>query len=86
MLTQTCGPLGGCALTWSAFGLADVNHDGFPDVLWVNPKTGALQAWLLNGTTRPAGTQPISQPCPACTQAAPPVGILRDLRITPQVL
>jgi hypothetical protein len=86
VLTQTCGPLGGCALTWSAFGLADVNHDGFPDIVWVNPKTGGLKAWLLNGTTRPAGTQPISRPCPACTQAAPPVGILRDLRITPQVL
>jgi hypothetical protein len=86
VLTQTCGPLGGCALTWSAFGLADVNHDGFPDLLWVNPKTGALQAWLLNGTTRPLAIQPISQPCPTCTQASPPVGILRDLRITPQIL
>lgn len=86
ILAQTCGPIGGCGLTWRAIGVADVNHDGFADLLWENPKTGDLQAWRLNGTNRLLGIQPISQPCPQCTQASPPVGILRDLHVTPQIL
>jgi hypothetical protein len=32
-------------------GVVDFNSDGMPDLIWENQVTGALAAWLMNGTT-----------------------------------
>jgi len=34
----------------------DLNHDGHPDLLWQNTRTGDVYAWLLNGTSVNGGT------------------------------
>jgi hypothetical protein len=34
----------------------DLNGDGKPDLLWHHQKTGALYAWLMNGTAQSSGT------------------------------
>ena len=41
---------------WQVRGLADVNADGQTDLLWRHETTGELYAWMMNGTTRVAGT------------------------------
>jgi hypothetical protein len=35
--------------SWQVRGLADLNADGRPDVLWHNQSTGELYVWLMNG-------------------------------------
>jgi hypothetical protein len=37
-------------LNWKVKGIADLNSDGKPDLLWRNDTTGAMTAWMLNGT------------------------------------
>ncbi len=39
---------------WQIAGLADLNGDGKADLLWRHKGTGALSAWLMNGTTSTA--------------------------------
>ena len=40
---------------WQIRGVADVDGDGTPDILWRNQQTGDLYAWLMNGTVATAG-------------------------------
>jgi hypothetical protein len=82
---KQCGQSNGCAATWKPVGIADVNKDGRGDLLWENPTTGELTAWLLGGTDRILGTQSLSLKCSAasgCPQGALPVGILRNFQAT----
>jgi hypothetical protein len=85
-LAKSCGPSDGCSTTWKAVGVADVDKDGFGDLLWENVTTGELSVWLLNGTDRLKGTQSLPAPCvPAsgCSAGSQPVTILRDYHVTP---
>lgn len=34
---------------WKIRAIADMNHDGHPDVIWQHAPTGQLSIWLLNG-------------------------------------
>nr|OLE28518.1 MAG: hypothetical protein AUI36_31065 [Cyanobacteria bacterium 13_1_40CM_2_61_4] len=36
---------------WSVVGAADMNGDGWPDIVWHNESTGETQLWLMNGTS-----------------------------------
>lgn len=36
---------------WNIVGMADANGDGLADIFWHNPTTGALEYWLMNGTS-----------------------------------
>jgi hypothetical protein len=36
---------------WQLRGVADVDDDGRPDLLWQHATTGYVAAWLLNGFT-----------------------------------
>jgi hypothetical protein len=36
---------------WQIKGTGDFNNDGRTDILWYNPASGVVNAWLLNGTT-----------------------------------
>jgi len=54
----------------------DVNSDGHADILWDNPSTGVVSAWLLNGASV-LGTQSLSWLCDAasgCSTAWRPIG------------
>ena len=44
---MTPGRAGG---DWRIMGAGDLNGDGQPDLIWQSPSTGALAAWLLEGT------------------------------------
>jgi hypothetical protein len=37
---------------WRAVGVADMNRDGWQDILWRNRTTGQVSVWLLQGMTR----------------------------------
>jgi hypothetical protein len=41
---------------WKIRGVADVNRDGKPDLLWQNTASGSLSAWFMNGTVMVSGT------------------------------
>jgi hypothetical protein len=34
---------------WQARGLADIDGDGHPDVIWHHPRSGDVYVWLMNG-------------------------------------
>jgi len=40
---------------WTLQATGDLDGDGRPDLLWRNGTSGALVAWLMNGTTRVGG-------------------------------
>ncbi|HEX9092478.1 MAG TPA: VCBS repeat-containing protein, partial [Coriobacteriia bacterium] len=70
--TMTAGsyftPNGLSDTSWQVVALGDLDGDGDTDLLWRNAKTGALGAWLLDGTTQarsvalPAVSFPWGQP------------------------
>ena len=64
-LSRRCGTSDGCSQTWKPVGVGDFNHDGTSDILWHNDKTGALQAWLLDGASGVTGTLNLSKVCGA---------------------
>src|SRR3954451_24785538 len=47
-LNWTCGAE--CWNGWSPIGIGDLNADGHSDLVWFNAQSGAVGAWLLNGT------------------------------------
>jgi hypothetical protein len=48
---QMLTPTGVADPAWQVVGAADFNNNGFPDLLFQNAVTGALAAWMMNGTT-----------------------------------
>jgi hypothetical protein len=36
--------------SWVVAGAADIDRDGFPDLIWHNRDTGQLACWFMNGT------------------------------------
>src|SRR5215468_5367166 len=63
ILSLTCGA--GCAPPWQVVGVGDFNGDGFADVLWFNPSSGVLGAWLLDGQGNVMAPQFLSLTCGA---------------------
>ena len=63
LLSKTCGTAGGCSDNWAPLGLADVNGDGHPDLMWWDPSSGAVSTWLLNGSGTVLGYQLLSKTC-----------------------
>ena len=58
---------------------ADINNDGWADLLWHNPGSGQVGAWLLNGSSSVAGFPLLSGSCgPAggCATSWRPVGTI----------
>jgi hypothetical protein len=53
MARQPCVPLSATEpdRQWQVVGVADLNGDGKPDVLWRHEGTGELRAWFVDGTT-----------------------------------
>jgi hypothetical protein len=53
-------------------GLGDLNRDKHTDILWQDTKTGALGAWLMNGTNAISGVviPPIALPAPSTQSTA----------------
>jgi hypothetical protein len=42
---------------WQIAGVADIDGDGHPDLVWQDPATGMSQVWLMGGAQ---GTTPIA--------------------------
>ena len=42
---------------WQIRGVADLNKDGQPDLLWHHQGTGDLYVWFLNGLDRVVGAR-----------------------------
>jgi hypothetical protein len=59
--------------TWQVRGLADLNGDTHSDLLWQDEMTGALAAWLMNGTkmVRVVSIPAISLPVPSPVSPSP---------------
>jgi len=36
---------------WAVVGVADMDGNGSPDILWHNQTSGALAVWYMSGTT-----------------------------------
>lgn len=56
----------GVPSTWQVRGVGDVNGDGVPDVVWLEPSSGQIAIWLMSGpgvigaATFPASVGPAS--------------------------
>jgi hypothetical protein len=42
--------------SWKIRGVADVNDDGKPDLIWQNTANGGLSVWFMNGIVMVSGT------------------------------
>ena len=42
--------------SWKIRGVADVNNDGKPDLIWQNTANGGLSVWFMNGIVMVSGT------------------------------
>lgn len=42
-------------IDWTPVGVADVNGDGQPDVIWRHQRDGWVTVWLMNGRHLPGG-------------------------------
>ncbi len=42
--------------SWKIRGVADVNNDGKPDLIWQNITNGGLSVWFMNGIVMVSGT------------------------------
>jgi hypothetical protein len=63
---------------WRVVGAGDFNRDGNTDVLWHNPNTGVLSAWLLDSQGNVIRTQDLDWRCDAasgCSSQWTAVGI-----------
>ncbi|HLK90362.1 MAG TPA: VCBS repeat-containing protein [Polyangia bacterium] len=60
ILNWTCGS--DCAANWVPIETGDINNDGYSDLIWQNPTTGVIEAWLLQGANV-IGTQQLSWTC-----------------------
>ena len=54
-------PCDGCVGTWQPVLTADMNNDGYTDVVWYDATTGVVAVWLLNGPN--VSAQYLSAPC-----------------------
>jgi hypothetical protein len=63
LFNWTCDTPSGCASDWHIVTAGDVNGDGHNDVLWHNPDTGELSAWLLDGNSTVMDNASLSQRC-----------------------
>src|SRR4051812_40132418 len=53
----------GCANQWRPVSVGGMKNDGRQDVMWINPSTGELSSWLLNGYGNVLTTQPLELRC-----------------------
>ncbi|MDQ3280043.1 MAG: M36 family metallopeptidase [Acidobacteriota bacterium] len=52
-LVQSTGTIDTVAdANWQVVGVADMNADGFPDIIWRNTSTFASNVWMMRDTTR----------------------------------
>jgi hypothetical protein len=58
---------------WQLEGSADFNGDGKSDLLFLNPSTGQVQIWLMNGTQVTSMQAPTSGALPAAPSNATPL-------------
>jgi hypothetical protein len=54
-LPVTASYLPSRGINFSIVGAGDYNSDGMTDVLWHNPLTGEVSAWLMNGVNISSG-------------------------------
>jgi len=47
---------------WMPADIADMDHDGFPDIVWRNTVSGENETWFMNGTTHNSTTAMTEQP------------------------
>jgi hypothetical protein len=86
-LSWRCTAASGCSADWKPIGTGYVNADSYPDVVWFNPTSGVVSAWLLNSSGTVTGTQTMSARCSAasgCSSAWKPVAVA-DFDISGQV-
>jgi hypothetical protein len=73
-LSWTCNPT--CGRQWQPVGIGDMNEDGHADVLWFNPTTGVVSAWLLDGAGNVTKSQDLSWTCgTGCANQWKPIAI-----------
>ena len=58
-----CDAASGCSSQWTLVGTGDFNGDGITDVLWHNPITGVVGAWLLDSHGTVIKAQNLSWRC-----------------------
>jgi FG-GAP-like repeat len=78
-LSWVCGPE--CAQQWKPVGFEDFDGDGRQDLLWHNPSTGLLSAWLLTGTGGVKRGMYLSEICGSangCSSQWRPIAVVSD--------
>jgi hypothetical protein len=72
-----CDYASGCSSQWRPVALGDVNGDGRADLLWWNPTSGVVSAWLLNGYGNVLAKQDLDWHCDyasGCANEWRPIG------------